>query len=248
MLSGIAMACADTTSPVAPAVEQVAVQLPSLTWQGADGPRTATLLGTDILFENGTRIAIDTATAKNFRRLAISMPKMEALAKRMAPVWAKMGLPTPTSGPQARVALAALRTESVRAMELAGVLTPTSPIAKPTLVAECDPTMQFCGFDTGTDPNGGGMGGSGGAGTGGAGPCERIGLTLYQSIAQWRAAAALCDQVLRETAACQQINGPSWPTMCRSETLRLSDAMFQLSISTYQMETVAQILRAYGCI
>lgn len=252
-LSGIAMGCSDTTSPVAPAVEQVAAQLPSLTWQGADGPRTATLFGTDIVFENGARIAIDTAAATHFRRLAISMPKMEALAKRMAPVWARMGLPQPTSGPQARLALAVLRTRMVSAADLDGVLTLTAPIVKPTLVAECDPAMQFCGFDTGSDPSGGGgAGGSGGAGggtgTGGAGPCGSIGFMLYQSIAQWRSALAWFDQAARESVACRQTNLSSWQVMCSAETFRLADAMFQLNISTMQMEGVAQTLRAFGCV
>jgi hypothetical protein len=241
------MACADTTSPVAPEVEQIGGPLPSLTWQGAEGPRTATLLGTDIVLENGARIAIDTATARNFRRLAISMPKLEALAQRMVPVWAKMGLPMPTSGPQARVALAALRTRMVAATDLDGVLALATPIEKPTLVADCDATMQFCGFDTSDDPSGGGSGGSGGSGTSGSGPCDRMAIVLYQYIGQWRDALTWYDQVMREAAACVLYYGPSSPVMCGAEAWRLTTAVWQLDFYASQVLTQTQAMRALGC-
>ena len=247
LMSGIAMACADTTSPVAPAVEEIAGPLPSLTWQGADGPRTATLLGANIVLENGARIAIDTATARNFRRLAIAMPKLEALAQRMAPVWTKMGLPTPTSGPQARVALAALRTRMVATTDLDGVLALATPIEKPTLVADCDATMQFCGFDTSDDPSGGGSGGSGGSGSSGSGPCDQMAIVLYQYIGQWRGALTVYDQAVRDLAYCTLYYGPSSPVMCGAEAWRLTTAVWQLDFYASQMLTQTAAMRAMGC-
>ncbi|MDB4890459.1 MAG: hypothetical protein JWL61_2314 [Gemmatimonadetes bacterium] len=249
-MSGIVVACTDTTSPVVSSVEQPAPPLPSLTWQGASGSRTATLVGTNIVLENGTRLSVDAATASNFRRLAISMPKMEALAKRMTPVWARMGLPAPTSELQARAALAAFRSRSASTASVDGVLALTAPIKGPTLVAECDPTMQFCGFDTGVDPSAGDGGGGAGssAGSGQSGNCERLGYQLYQSIGAWRAALVFYDLALNRQSACVQYYGPTWSTMCWFDAALFIDAMMRLNLATYQMESAAQAMRALGCV
>ena len=73
LLAIVAIACSDgMTAPMAPAVEQVAAPLPSLDIGGG----TMTLVGTDLLLENGRRIPVDTATARNFRYLATSMPRI----------------------------------------------------------------------------------------------------------------------------------------------------------------------------
>jgi hypothetical protein len=248
-VSGIAVACTDTTSPVVSLVKPLAPPLPSLTWEGANGTRTATLVGTEIILENGARLSVDAATASNFRRLAVSMPKMEALAKRMAPVWAKMGLPAPTSELQARAALSALRSRMPSPPSLDGVLALTAPIKGPTLVAECDPTMQFCGFDTGEDPIGNAGGGAGGsAGSGQSGNCERLGYQLYLSVAAWRAALTFYDLALNKRSACVQYYGPAWTTMCWIESALFVDAMVTLNLATYQMESAAQAMRALGCV
>jgi hypothetical protein len=221
-----------------------------------------TLVGTELLLENGRRIPVDTATARNFRYLAASLPKTRELAKRLAPVWAKAGLPEPTSPAQARLAIAAFKGSASASDALRGLLAnaplassalPGAPIIKPTLVADCDPVFTFCGFDTGEDPNsGGGAGSGGGSGDGGSqpgtSPCISLFTQLYYATANWRTAVATLEYFRASLTECVLNHAFDWPATCSQEALRLTIGIATLAFYDAQMQGVAEALRALHCI
>jgi len=220
-----------------------------------------TLVGTELLLDNGKRIPVDTATARNFRYLAASMPRTRELAKRLAPVWAKAGLPEPTSPSQARLAIAALKGSTPANEALRGMLTDApltsnaladAPVInKPTMVADCDPVFTFCGFDTGEDPNSGGAGGAGGGDGGsqpGTSPCLSLFTQLYYATANWRSAVAALEYFRASWTECV-LNRPfDWPATCALEAVRLAIAVSTAAFYDAQMQGVANDLRANHCI
>jgi len=258
LLVFVAIACTDgLTSPVAPPVQQVAAPLPSLTI----GSGTMTLVGRELLLPNGRRIPIDSATAGNFRYLAVSLPKTQELAKRMAPVWAKAGLPEPTSPLQARLAIAAYKGFSSVPSELRGLLTdvpdtrdalPETPIStKPTLVADCDPVFTFCGFDTGEDPTASG-GGGGGTGVDGSNAGSSLCISLFTQLnyatANWRQALASLADASARWSQCVSNHVFDWQSACAVETVQLASAITNLAIADSLMQACALSLRAFNCI
>ncbi|MEO8333740.1 MAG: hypothetical protein ABI664_02125 [bacterium] len=255
----IAAACSDApTSSLVPASQQVEVSLPSLTVGG----RTMTLVGSELLLANGARIPMDSVAAKSFRAIAIAAPKIEALERQMKPVWSGMGLPDPSS-PLASVALAAYRARSASGVSVDaigltnGPLTPATAVTaggiqnKPTLIAECDPAYQFCGFDTGDPEQGtGGGGGSGGGGSGG-GPspyCVTLATQLYAATISWKLWLNLLVADTLTWAQCARDNPSSVVTSCSAQNEITNMEMLQVAGATAVLQGLAQLMRVNKCV